>query len=102
MFIAEVVGSVIATRKADTMDGTNLRIVQKVTPAGNKTDSYIVAVDVINANEGEYVLVASGSTARQTVITDGRPVDAVIMAIVDIWQVDGRIQYHKRETTITS
>lgn len=102
MFIAEVVGSVIATRKTETMDGTKLRIVQKITPSGSKTDSYAVVVDVVGANEGEYVLVASGSTARQTDVTDARPVDAVIMAIVDMWQSEGRVQYLKSENTHTS
>jgi microcompartment protein CcmK/EutM len=37
----------------------------------------------VGAGEGEIVLVASGSSARQTVITKNKPVDAVIMAIVD-------------------
>lgn len=102
MFIAAVVGSVIATQKTETMKGVRLRIVQKVTPSGNKTDSYSVAVDVVGANEGEYVLVASGSTARQTDITDARPVDAVIMAIVDTWQSEGQVQYLKSDSTNTS
>lgn len=102
MFIAEVVGSVIATQKTDSMEGTSLRIVQRVTPSGHKTDSYSVVVDVVGANEGEYVLVASGSTARQTDITDARPVDAVILAIVDTWQSDGQVQYIKSNNALAS
>jgi microcompartment protein CcmK/EutM len=43
------------------------------------------------------VLYASGSSARQTVLTDKRPVDAVIMAIVDTWEVDGQVRYRKDE-----
>lgn len=98
MFIAEVVGSVIATQKTETMQGTSLRIVQKIMPAGTTTDTYAVAVDVIGASEGEYVLVASGSTARQTDKTDARPVDAVIMAIVDTWQIEGHVHYSKSDS----
>ncbi|MEZ4671485.1 MAG: EutN/CcmL family microcompartment protein [Anaerolineae bacterium] len=102
MFIAEVIGSVIATRKTESLDGARLRVVQKVSPAGMKTDNYVIAVDVIGANEGEYVLVATGSTARQTDITDERPVDAVIMAIVDTWQTEGQVQYLKNDVGVAS
>ena len=55
---------------ADKLDGT---------PLG----SYLVAVDTVSAGVGEIVLVAQGSSARQTEKTRDRPVDAVIMAIVD-------------------
>jgi ethanolamine utilization protein EutN/carbon dioxide concentrating mechanism protein CcmL len=54
-----------------------------------------VAVDAVGAGPGEYVLYASGSSARQTVVTDQRPCDAVIMAIVDNWEIDGVVKYHK-------
>jgi ethanolamine utilization protein EutN/carbon dioxide concentrating mechanism protein CcmL len=54
-----------------------------------------VAVDAVGAGVGEVVMYASGSSARQTKVTDQRPCDAVIMAIVDTWEVDGHIRYHK-------
>ena len=47
----------------------------------------VVAVDAVGAGAGEVVLYATGSSARQTGLTDGRPVDAVIMAIVDEYDV---------------
>ena len=46
-------------------------------------ESTVVAVDSVGAGVGEIVLVAQGSSARQTVITKSKPVDAVVMAIVD-------------------
>jgi microcompartment protein CcmK/EutM len=54
-----------------------------------------VAIDGVGVAEGEYVLVASGSTARQTAITDNKPVDAIIMAIIDEWQLQGQLIYQK-------
>jgi microcompartment protein CcmK/EutM len=101
MFIAEVIGSVVATRKTENMDGLSLRIVRKVTVEAEGSDSYAVAVDVIGASEGELVLVATGSTARQTHLTDARPCDAIIMAIVDTWQVEGQVKYSKTPTTVS-
>jgi microcompartment protein CcmK/EutM len=41
------------------------------------------------------VLFATGSSARQTVATDKRPCDAVIMAVVDTWEVGGVVKYRK-------
>jgi microcompartment protein CcmK/EutM len=52
---------------------------------------YVVAADAVGAGAGEVVLYATGSSARQTSLTDGRPVDAVIMAIVDEYDVGGAV-----------
>jgi len=96
MFIGEVVGTVVASQKTDNMDGLPLRIIRKLTTDAKLTETYAVAVDVVGASAGEYVLVAAGSSARQTTQTDARPVDAIIMAIVDTWQVDGQVCYSKQ------
>ena len=95
MVIGVVVGSVVASQKTANMDGLPLRIVRRVTPDGTLTDAYLVAVDGVGAANGEYVLVASGSTARQTAMTDTKPVDAIIIAIVDTWQISGQVIYEK-------
>ena len=55
----------------------------------------MVAADAVGAGLDEYVLVAAGSSARQTTMTDKRPVDAVVMAIVDSWAVAGEVRYKK-------
>jgi len=95
MVIGIVTGSVVASQKTANMDGLPLRIVRRITPEGKLTESYLVAVDAVGAANGEYVLVASGSTARQTTLTDNKPIDAIIMAIVDTWQINGLVMYDK-------
>ena len=72
-------------------------LVQPVDEDRKESGSPVVAVDAVGAGTGEYVLYASGSSARQTAVTDKRPCDAVIMAIVDNWEVDGDIKYRKSE-----
>ena len=62
---------------------------------GKPAGSSVVAVDSVGAGVGEMVLFASGSSARQTGPTENRPVDAVVMAIVDSWEVDGKEKYRK-------
>jgi ethanolamine utilization protein EutN len=102
VFIAEVLGSVVAGHKTDNMDGLSLRIVRKISPDNLESgDAYTVAVDVLGVSEGEWVLVATGSTARQTHLTDNRPVDAVIMAIVDTWQTADIVRYTRSEIPST-
>lgn len=95
MVIGLITGSVVASHKTASMEGLPFRIVRRVTPEGKLTDTYMVAVDAVGAADGEYVLVASGSTARQTTLTDNKPVDAIIMAIIDTWQINGVVNYEK-------
>ena len=95
MLIGKVVGTVVATQKDERMEGLRLMIVRQVLVDGKESSSYVVAVDAVGSGVGEYVLYASGSSARQTTVTDKRPCDAVIMAIVDTWEVDGQIRYRK-------
>ncbi|MFG0318827.1 MAG: EutN/CcmL family microcompartment protein [Planctomycetota bacterium JB042] len=89
MLIGEVVGTVVATRKDEKLTGLKFQVVREVDERNVPTGKYVVAVDAVGAGRGDRVLFASGSSARQTTLTDGRPADAVIMAIVDSWDVEG-------------
>lgn len=95
MQLARVAGTVVADQKAPEAVGWKLLVVQPLDAAGASTGGPFVAVDDVGAGPGEVVLVASGSSARQTKLTDQRPCDAVIMAIVDSWDVGGEIRYRK-------
>lgn len=83
MKMGRVVGSVVATRKDEKLQGLKLLVVRDLDVELAPEKGYMVAVDAVGAGAGEVVLYATGSSARQTDLTDGRPVDAVIMAIVD-------------------
>jgi microcompartment protein CcmK/EutM len=95
MLLGKVVGTVVATKKEPTLDGSRFLLVQGIDPEGKTTSSLVVAVDAMGAGVGEVVLYASGSSARQTEMTKDRPVDAVIMAIVDQVEVDGKLTWVK-------
>lgn len=83
MLLGRVVGEVWATRKDPRIDALKLLIVDPVDLKLRSRGSAVIAVDAVGAGRGEIVLVAQGSSARQTDVTNNRPVDAVIMAIVD-------------------
>ncbi len=95
MVLAKVVGTLVSTRKEVSMEGLKFLVLRQVDLDGNETGGFVVAADAVGCGVGEMVLYASGSSARQTVLTDKRPCDAVIMAIVDNWEVNGEIKYKK-------
>ena len=95
MLIAKVVGSVVATQKDDKLENLKLLVLQIHDHENAPKDQYVVAVDAVQAGVGDTVLYAAGSSARQTTLTDGKPCDAVVMAIVDSWDVDGTNVYEK-------
>jgi microcompartment protein CcmK/EutM len=95
MLIGKVVGTLVASRKTETMEGLKLLVVRQVDIEGREKSDYVVAADAVQAGVGDYVLYARGSSARQTVQTDRRPCDGVVMAIVDTWDVNGEVKYKK-------
>ena len=93
MFLARVIGNVVATQKNEKFQGMKLLLVQPyitreraLVPSG----SSIVAVDSVGAGVGECVLFTQGSSARLTAATKDAPVDAVIVGIVDTVEVEGQ------------
>lgn len=95
MLIGRVVGSVVATRKDEKLEHTKLLVVQVHDQENKPKAQYVVAVDSVGAGPDDMVLYASGSSARQTTLTEGRPCDAVIMAVVDSWDLGGDNVYEK-------
>ena len=95
MNLGKVIGTVVSTRKEQTMEGLKLLVVRYVDADGRETGGHVVAADAVGAGPGELVLIATGSSARQTIATDKRPCDAVVMAIVDSWDIDGEVKYKK-------
>lgn len=83
MVLGKVVGTVWATRKDEELVGMKLQIVRHVDLQYRMKETFVVAVDTVQAGVGDVVLVCSGSSARQTAQTKNKPVDAVIMAVVD-------------------
>ena len=88
MYLARIVGTVVATRKDDRLEGCKLLIVQPLDPSGRESGTPVVAVDTVSAGASEMVLVVTGSSARMTTRTKDAPVDAAIIGIVDTVSLD--------------
>jgi microcompartment protein CcmK/EutM len=83
MTLARVRGSVVATRRSDGVDGARWLLVEECGPDGGGRGEYLVALDMVSADNGQLVLLAQGSSCRWTRRTDDRPMDCLAIAIVD-------------------
>ena len=96
MFIGKIVGSVVATQKTDSMRGSKLMMVEPYVVEPKTRDRLVttsrslVAVDLVGAGEGQFVLVVQGSSARMTPETKPLPVDCAIIGIIDAAILDRR------------
>ncbi len=95
MQICKVVGTCVATIKEPKLEGLKMLVVQPVSPTGAPQGAPVVAIDSVGAGIDEIVLIASGSSARQTELTLNKPVDTVIMAIVDSLTIQDQTVYKK-------
>jgi len=83
MLLGKVVGTVWATRKDEKLNGLKLMLVRHIDLDYKLKSSYVVAADTVGAGVGEIVLLTTGSSARQSEQTAGKPIDAVISGIID-------------------
>lgn len=94
MIIAKVVGSVVSTSKAEKLQGKKLLVVQPLDMITIENDGKpLVSIDTIGSGVGEIVMVVGGSSARQTLITEGTPVDSAIIGIIDHIEIEGKITF---------
>jgi ethanolamine utilization protein EutN len=99
MFLARVIGSVVATKKDAAMTGRKLLLLRPLLVDEANPDRFkpgtntIVAVDALGAGIDEVVLFCQGSSARQASGMKTLPVDAVIIGIVDTVDVLNRKIY---------
>jgi microcompartment protein CcmK/EutM len=97
MLLAREVGTVVSTRKEPRIEGLKLLVCKALDLDGKETGAYVVAADAVQSGIDDIVMYATGSSARQTKATENRPIDAVVMAIVDTWEVGGVVKYRKEE-----
>ena len=95
MLIAKVVGEVVASHKAEGLVGHKLLLLQPLDPKGASKGNPLVASDSVGAGPEEWVVVCQGSSARMTPVSEGRPVDAVVIGIIDSIFLEGEEVFRK-------
>ncbi len=96
MVLARVKGTVVSTHKPESLQGLRLLLLEKIDAVTLKgKGDYVVGIDSVGANAGEIVFYVTGSSARMTETTKGKPSDATIIAVVDLIEKDGVLTYEK-------
>ena len=88
MHLARVVGTVVVTRKDESLTGLKLLLVQPLTPERQPAGRPLVAVDAVGAGVGEDVFFVRGKEASFPFYPGEPPVDAGIVGIVDHWDIE--------------
>jgi microcompartment protein CcmK/EutM len=96
MVLARVIGTVVATNKEARLEGIKFLLLEKINPVtlAGKED-YLVAMDSVGAGLDEIVFYVSGSSSRLTKVTEGKPSDAAVIAIVDNIDIEGKAVFRK-------
>jgi microcompartment protein CcmK/EutM len=95
VILGRVVGTVVSTRKDAGLSGLKLLVVRELDDSLKPTGTIVVSADAVGAGRDEIVLVAAGSSARLTEATREKPVDSVIVGIVDEVEQLGKAVYEK-------
>lgn len=86
MILGKVVGTVVSSTTNIHIPGMRFLLIDKCNQAGFKKNDYLVALDLTGAGKDEMVMIAESSSARETPETLNKPVDAVVIGIID--QID--------------
>ena len=95
MIFGKIVGTVVSTQIDEGIKGKKCLLAQNCNYKGEVDDNYLVAVDLVGAGVEEIVIISQGSSARQTEITHQKPVDCVIVGIVDLVEKHDKIVFKK-------
>ena len=93
MTLARVRGTVVATKRADNIEGAKWLLVEECNPRGEGRGEYLVGLDMVGAERGHIVLLTQGSSCRWTHRTDDRPMDTLVVAIIDTIAASGETLY---------
>ena len=98
MFLAEVIGTVVAPAQIPILEGEKLLLLRTLTPTGRPAGSTRIAVDRAGAGEGDCVLVVDeGNSARQIFGDPRGAVKTVIVGVVDYVEQEDQIVYDARQ-----
>jgi carbon dioxide concentrating mechanism protein CcmL len=95
MTLGKVVGTVVGNSKNDGMNGSRYLLIEKCNQSGEKKGDYLVALDIVGAGYDEMVMISEGSPARETPLTVNKPLDALIVGIIDLIDENDTVVYRK-------
>lgn len=95
MILGLVVGTVVSTQSSVGIPGARFLLVEKCSHRAEPRGSYLVALDPLGAGNGEMVMLSESTSARETPLTQGKPIDTLIVGIVDLIDQEEQVVYRK-------
>lgn len=95
MLLGKVVGTVVSSSTNIGIDGARFLLIDKCNQSGEKKGDYLVALDLIGAGNDELVMISESTSARETFTTASKPIDAIIIGIIDLIDENEKIIYKK-------
>jgi carbon dioxide concentrating mechanism protein CcmL len=95
MTLGKVVGTIVSSTMNDGMQGSRYLLIDKTDQFGKQKGDFIVALDIVGAGYNELVMVTEGSPSRETPITTNKPLDALVVGIIDLIDENDIIVYRK-------
>jgi microcompartment protein CcmK/EutM len=95
MILGKVVGTIVSSTIKDGIKGSRYLLIEKTDQYGKRKGDYLVALDVIGVANDELVMVTEGSPSRETPQTANKPVDALIVGIIDMIDENDSVVYRK-------
>ncbi len=95
MILGKVVGNIVSSSNNIEISGAKLLLVEKCNQYGEKKSDYIVALDLVGAGNDEMVMIAESTSARETETTANKPIDAIIVGIIDVIDENDKLAYKK-------
>ena len=83
MTLARVRGTIVADKRSDGVANPRFLLIEDCDQRGEGKGEFLAALDLVGADRGHLVLVTQGSSCRWTSATADKPIDCLIVAIVD-------------------
>jgi microcompartment protein CcmK/EutM len=95
MILGKVVGTVVSSTQNVDIKGAQFLLVEKTDQSGKKKGDYLVALDLVGAGNDEMVMISESTSARETFVTSNKPIDAIIVGIIDLIDENEKLVYKK-------
>jgi ethanolamine utilization protein EutN len=84
LLIGRVIGDIVATQKAPSHRGRKLLLVQPLNLDGSDRGDAVIALDSVDAGEGDRVLLSTeGFSAMTSVGRPNSPIDSAVIGVID-------------------
>ncbi|MCF6366928.1 MAG: EutN/CcmL family microcompartment protein [Bacteroidales bacterium] len=95
MILGKVVGTVVSSKQNVNIEGAKFLLIEQCNQKGEKRGNFIIVLDLVGAGNNELVMVSQSTPARETSVTANKPVDAIIVGIIDVIDENGKVVYTK-------